>query len=609
MPAPAAPPSPSQPVPRPIADHGVVGDMATCALVALDGTVDFLCWPRFDSPGVFLALLDPQRGGEFTVEPDLDRATRVQRYLPDTNVLVTRWQAEAGSVECVDFMPVVDDGPGPRLVRRVRGTRGTVAVRVRCRPRFDYARNEVAAVPCDGGVRWDAATPLRLTADVVVTAVGPDAWAEFTVSPGHCVEFVLDGGGGPVPDRPTVERWADQTIDFWRSWCKRSTYRGRWREAVERSALVMKLMTSREHHSIVAAATFGLPEAAGGERNWDYRATWLRDASFTVYAFLRLGHREEAVAFMGWVGDRVRGASDRTGRLQIMYGLDGRRDLPEASLDHLAGYGGARPVRIGNAAHTQVQLDVYGELLDSGYLVNKYAQAIAHDGWENVVRTVGYVCEHWREPDQGIWERRGEPKHWLHSRVMCWVAIDRAVRLARKRSLPAPVPAWEKSRDQIHADVWANFWCEKSGHFSASKGGGDTLDAAMLMLPLVRFCSATDPRWLATLDAIGRTLVDDGLVYRYLDDDGLAGKEGGFLACSFWYAECLARANRLWEARKAFERALTHANHLGLFAEEVGRSGEALGNFPQVLTHLTLISAAFFLDRQLSDAAPTEWQP
>ena len=526
-------------------------------------------------------------------------------------MLVTRWQSETGSVECVDFMPVIEGAPGPRIVRRVRVTRGRVAIAVRCRPRFDYARAKVDASLSDGGVSWEPAggPVLRLTsADLVLRAVGGDAWGEVTLDRGGTFDLVLDGDRQPPPDRATLDRWEAATVDYWREWTKRSTYRGRWRELVNRSALVMKLMTSREHHSIVAAATFGLPEAPGGERNWDYRATWMRDAAFTVYAFLRLGHREEAVAFMEWVSDRTAAARKQGGQIQIMYGLDGQTELAEQSLDHLAGYGGAKPVRIGNDAHAQLQLDIYGELMDTGYLVNKYAQAIAHDRWQNVVEAMEYVCGHWNQPDAGIWERRGEPQHWLQSRVLCWVAADRALRLANRRSLPAPTAHWEQIRTDIYNDVWANFWSESDGHLVASKGG-HTVDAAMLMLPLVRFCSATDPKWLATLDAIGRTLVDDGLVYRYVEDDGLKGKEGGFLACSFWYAECLARANRLWLARQAFERAMTHGNHLGLFSEEVGRRGEALGNFPQVLTHLALISAAFYLDRQLSDKPPTEWQP
>ncbi len=610
MPDPAPAPNPSSPIPRPIEGHGVIGNLGTCALVALDGTVDFLCWPRFDSPSVFAALLDVERGGDFTLEPQLDHARPVQRYLPDTNVLVTRWRSEGGSVEVTDLMPLLDP-PRPVLVRRVRVTRGRVTVRARCRPRFDYARRAVGAVACDGGVRFDPGgehPSLRLSGACGVVPDGVDAAAEFTLGPGEQVDLVLDQADGPPPDPATVDRWAHETTQFWREWAGKSSYVGRWREAVNRSALVMKLMTSGEHGSIVAAATFGLPEATGSGRNWDYRATWLRDASFTTYAFLRMGYQDEAVRFMRWVSDRVDAAADASGRMQIMYGIDGRVDLPEQILDHLSGYGGARPVRIGNAAHTQLQLDIYGELLDTGYLVSKYARGIDHDGWGHVVRTVGYVCKHWDKPDAGIWERRGKPQHYLHSRVMCWVAVDRAVRLANKRSLPAPTVEWEKTRNAIMADVYENFWCEEKGHFASVRGGSE-LDAALLLMPLVRFCTATDPRWLATLDAIGRTLVDDGLVYRYVDDDGLEGKEGGFLACSFWYAECLARAGRLWEARHVFEQGLSHANHLSLYSEEMGRSGQLLGNFPQVLTHLALISAAFYLDRELSGRPPTEWRP
>ncbi len=597
-------------IPRPIEDHGVVGNLGTVALVALDGTVDFLCWPRFDSPSIFLALLDPARGGDFTIDPQLDGPRHVQRYLPDTNVLVTRWVSEAGSLEVTDLMPVLAEHE-PWLVRRVRVTRGRVAVRVRCRPRFDYARRSADATACDGGVRFDpgdGGPALRLWATVPVTPAGPDATAEFTLAAGEGADLVLGDAGRPAPDPAAVDGWVDRTVGYWREWSSQSNYKGRWREAVSRSALVMKLLTSREHGSILAAATFGLPEADGAGRNWDYRATWLRDASFTVYAFLRLGYKAEAVTFMAWVRARLKAVADAGGHVQIMYGLDGRTDLPEQSLDHLAGYGGARPVRIGNAAHKQLQLDIYGELLDTGYLVNKYAQGIPHDGWDHVVRTVGYVCKNWDQPDAGIWEKRGEPQHFLHSRVMCWVAVDRAIRLAHKRSLPAPTVEWEATRSKIYADVYENFWCHKGGHFTATRGGS-SLDASLLQLPLVRFCTATDPRWLSTLDAIGAKLVDDGLVYRYVEDDGLDGREGGFLACSFWYAECLARAGRLWDARQAFERSLTHANHLGLYSEEAGRSGQLLGNFPQVLTHLALISAAYYLDRELAGGPATEWRP
>ena len=593
-------------VQRPVEAHGVIGDQGTAALVADDGTVDFLCWPGFDGPSIFAALLDPERGGAFELAPVTDAARRRQMYLPDTNVLLTRFLAADGVGEITDFMPFPEpNGGGPRLVRRVRAVRGKLRFRLRCAPRLDYARAEARATAEAGGdVVFHAADPsagtpsLRLWATVPLRATQRDAQAEFTLRAGEGADFVLQAVEEAVPDASRIEGLFQATVAHWHGWAARSSYKGRWREAVTRSALMLKLLTSAAHGSVVAAATFGLPEVPGGTRNWDYRATWIRDASFTVYAFMRLGYAGEANAFMGWIEARTSGCGS-DGRMQIMYGLDGREQLDEVELTHLDGYGRAAPVRIGNAATRQVQLDIYGELLDAVYLANKYGEAISHDGWGHIVRTVDYVCTHWQEPDQGIWEMRGEPRHWLHSRVMCWVAVDRATRLALKRSLPAPLVRWQEVRDTIQASVWDEFWDEARGHFVAARGA-DHLDGAMLLMPLVRFVAATDPRWLATLDAITRELVADPLVYRYRVPDGLEGREGAFTACSFWYAECLARAGRLAEARLVFEKMLGFANPLNLFSEEIGLSGEQLGNTPQALTHLALISAAFYLDRELS---------
>ena len=497
-------------------------------------------------------------------------------------------------------------------MRRVRAARGEVRFALRCAPRLDYARAKTRAEAVEGVVSFhgDDGPALRLWGSLpLAVEAGPDggaAVADFTLRAGECAEFVLLDAA-EAPDRPDPEALFQACVAHWHGWAAHSGYKGRWREAVTRSALVLKLLTSRRHGSVVAAATFGLPEAPGGGRNWDYRATWIRDASFTVYAFMRLGYAWEANAFMRWVEARAKGCG-ASGAMQIMYGLDGRERLDEVELPHLRGHGGAAPVRTGNAAYDQIQLDIYGELLDAVYLANKYGKAISNEGWRHVVRTVDYVCEHWGEPDQGIWEMRGPARHWLHSRVMCWVALDRAMRLAQKRSLPAPLVRWHAVRDAIHDSVWDEFWDEERGHFVAARGETH-LDGAMLLLPLVRFVSATDPRWLATLDAIGRELAEDALVFRYRVDDGLAGQEGAFTACSFWYAECLARAGRLAEARLVFERMLGHANHLGLFSEQVGPSGEQLGNTPQALTHLALISAAFFLDRELSGVGGGTWRP
>ena len=349
---------------------------------------------------------------------------------------------------------------------------------------------------------------------------------------------------------------------------------------VNRSALAMKLLTSRKHGAILAAATFGLPETTGGERNWDYRYTWIRDASFTVYAFMRLGFTEEANAYMRWLRGRVSDCRGQPMKLNILYGIDGRQELPEIELTHLSGHGGATPVRIGNLAYAQVQLDIFGELMDAVYLVNKYGEAISHEGWKHTVEVVDQVCETWQQEDVGIWEMRGEQHHFLHSRLMCWVALDRAIRLASKRSLPAPFARWDQTRQAIYADIWDNFWNEERGHF-VQHIGGTGLDGSMLLMPLVRFVSARDPRWLATLDAIEKNLVRDGMVYRYHNDDnhidGLPGTEGAFAACSFWYVECLARAGRVEKAHLEFEQLLRYANPLGLYAEEFDSHGAAHG--------------------------------
>ena len=615
-------------IPRPIRDHGIVGDMATAALVARDGAIDFMCWPRLDSPTIFAALLDPENGGEFALAPVLEGASATQLYVPDTNVLTTRWTAEAGVAEVTDFMPhpEIAEGLGAGLVRTVRALRGRVRFEARCRPRLNYARSVPGVEAIDQGVCFrpeglEAGNPLRLSSSVALAVHEGEASADFWLKPGETAWFVLDDlveeaqgenakGEGVARTAPSLQAVADsfkQTAAIWRRWARRSTYRGRWSEQVTRSSLALKLLTSAKYGSVAAAATFGLPEATEAGRNWDYRATWIRDASFTVYAFMRLGYVEEADAFRHWVGRRIAGAAQRD-LLHVLYAIDGDAVAEERTLDHLSGYGGSRPVRIGNAARSQTQLDIYGELLDSVYLSNKYGAAISHEGWLHVCEIVDQVRRHWRQPDAGIWEIRDAPREFLHSRLMCWVALDRAVRLAVKRSLPAPLVDWTRERDLISRNIWEHFRHPEKGYFVQTRGGSD-LDAALLMMPLVRFVSATDPVWLSTLDAIGEQLADGALVFRYRNADGLTGGEGAFTACTFWYIECLARAGRLDEAHLLMERALGFANGLGLFSEEVSRTSEPLGNFPQALTHLAFISAAYFLDRKLSNPTGGVWQP
>ncbi|WP_244598420.1 glycoside hydrolase family 15 protein [Rhizobium tubonense] len=590
----------SVPIPRSIEDHGVIGNLRTTALVASDGAIDFLCWPDFDSPTVFAALLDPERGGVFELAPMIEQARTVQMYLPESNVLLTRWLGEDSSAEIIDLMPA----PGAdgvclgHVVRRVQATRGRVIVRLRCLPRFDYAR-DIPKVVINANVAVFTGSDgmsLRLSGRIDLTAIEGGVVAEFQLEAGERADFVFENDEGELMTEDQITLIIQTTTRYWQAWASRSNYRGRWRDAVTRSALTLKLLTSHQYGSIAAAATFGLPESAGGSRNWDYRATWIRDASFSMYALMRLGYQDEAMAFTRWVADRAKAGED--GRLQIMYKMDGSEEYSEASLDHLAGYGGATPIRIGNNAAGQLQLDIYGELLDSIYISNKYGEAISHSGWLGVTRVVEHVCKTWRLPDAGLWEIRSEPREHLHSRLMAWVAVDRAIRLAEKRSLDAPFERWIDTRNAISEDIWENFWNVEKGHFVQSKGSVE-VDGAILMMPLVRFISATDSAWLATLDAIARELADDSLVMRYKKGDGLEGSEGSFAACSFWYVECLARAGRLEEARINFEKLLLYSNHLQLYPEEFDARGRFLGNFPQAFTHLALISAAFYLDRAL----------
>lgn len=598
-----------------IAEHGVVGDLDTVALVALDGCIDFMCWPGFDSPSIFAALLDAERGGRFEIMPSLANAQHRQMYLPETNVLITRHLSRDGVSEISDFMDATEGRDAQRLVRRVKAVRGTIRFEMSCAPRFDYARAGAAVTAADGGAvlasTGEDGTRLRLLSTVPIAVEGDRAVAAFELARGQSAIFVLQDADAPVPEDLALfsAEAFKATSDVWRAWTARSTYRGRWREAVERSALALKLLTSRRHGSILAAATFGLPEELGGSRNWDYRYTWIRDAAFTVYGFLRLGHVAEANAFMGWLSKRpahhhCTEESEET-PLGVFYRLDGSEDRGEIELDSLAGHRGSAPVRVGNGAHDQLQLDIYGEAMDAIYLADKHGEGISWAGWENVVRTLVWLEKNWHRPDEGIWEVRGERRHFLHSRLMCWVAFDRAVRLSEKRSLPAPLERWRRARDAIRADIHENFWNEERGAFVQSLGS-DSLDASCLLMPLVRFIAPTDPRWLSTLDMVGRTLADDSLVYRYVtaergNPDGLDGLEGTFNMCSFWYVECLARAGDVEKARFFFDKMLGYGNHLGLFAEETGPAGEQLGNFPQAFTHLSLISAAYYLNRCLSD--------
>jgi GH15 family glucan-1,4-alpha-glucosidase len=594
----------------PIAEHGLIGDLHSCALVATDGTIDWYCCPNFDSPSVFGSILDASRGGSYRIAPAGEVSSTRQLYFPDTNVLITRFLTPQGVGEVENFMPIGQTRGGEhrqRLIRRVFAVRGTMRFALQLAPRFDYGRASHEVERHAHGVLFRSAVcTLAFETDRELELRDGDVCVEFTLQAGEGATFVLEHVTGEYEphchSQAETRELFDSTVAYWRGWLGRSRYRGRWREMVNRSALTLKLLTYAPTGAIVAAPTTSLPELVGGGRNWDYRYTWIRDAAFSLYALLRLGFTEEATAFMDWLTLRFRDCRDgETGPLQIMYGIDGRSDLPEEVLAHLEGYLGSAPVRIGNSAASQLQLDIYGELIDSVYLYNKHGTPIYHDAWEDLSRIVEWVCEHWDQADEGIWETRGGRRHFTYSRLMCWVAVERAIRIANQRGLPANRARWGSARDAIYRQIMERGWRPDRQAFVQHFEDG-VLDASVLLMPLVKFIAPTDPRWLSTLDAISRELVSDSLVYRYnakASPDGLLGEEGTFSICSFWYVEALARAGRLDDARLALEKMFTYANHLGLYAEEVGPTGEQLGNFPQAFTHLALISAAVNLDAAL----------
>ena len=591
----------------PIEDHGVIGDLHTAALVSTEGDIEWLCLPRFDSPSVFAALLDDERGGRFSVRCAGAPRTK-QMYLPDSNILVTRFLGESSVGEVVDFMvPRERNGRGTlQLVRIVRAVRGQVRVRIRCAPAFDYgrARTEVDIVEGAGAFFSSPAGQLVLRSTVPLQAEGSAAVADPVLAEGELLALSLSRQGSTRPlDLVEAEDLLASTLAYWQHWIRKSRYRGRYREMVERSALALKLLVHQPTGALVAAATTSLPESVGGSRNWDYRFTWVRDAAFTVYALMRLGFSEEAAAFMDWLEARCTQTPPGAG-LHILYTLDGGPVPAEESLEHLRGYRDSRPVRIGNGAADQLQLDIYGELMDSVYLYDRYAEPISYELWVALCRQLDWLEGHWEKADHGVWEVRGPMQRFTYSSVMTWVAFQRGVRIAAERGLPAPLDRWRASADRAYLHVQEESWSPERKAY-VQFPGSRTLDAGALVLPLVKFSGPRDPRFLATLDRIEQELVTDSLVHRYQNDgsDGFTEAEGTFNLCSFWYVEALTRAGRLDQARHTFEKMLTYANHLGLYAEEIGPSGEALGNFPQAFTHLALISAAVNLDLAL-DTGP-----
>ena len=592
----------------PIEDYGIIGNMKTVALVSLQGSIDFMCFPDFDSPTVFASLLDKDTGGSFSVIPQLEDCKTKQLYMPGTAILLTRFFSDDGIAELTDYMPIQDvqENSICAIVRKIKTIRGKITYKINCAPRFDYGiakhsikktgQHELLFTAINDG---DAM--VRLIADFPLKFKEQDGYAEVTIDQGQEGIIALESVKiGETDNLKEIDFYKEstyhETINFWKGWTSKSTYKGRWNDLVSRSVITLKLLTSAQYGSMVAAATFAVPETMDGDRNWDYRFTWIRDAAFTMYAFLRLGYTEEASMFVKWIHER---SADDV--LKLVYSVNGSDVPEEVELKNLEGYMGRGAVRIGNAAKSQLQLDIYGELIDTIYIYNKNHQKINYELWQTIQKHILCVVENWDKPDHGIWEFRSGTKHFLHSRLMCWVAMDRAIKIAKDRSFPFPEQEWKKVRDDIYKDIYENFWNEEIQAWVQFKGGDD-VDASALLMPLVHFITPDEPRWVATLKVIEERLSTDVLIYRYdnkEEQDGLSGEEGTFNMCSFWFIEALAKNHETDKALEYFEKMTGYANHLGLFSEQIGKRGEHLGNFPQAFTHLALISAALELDKQL----------
>ncbi|KAJ2784906.1 hypothetical protein H4R18_000831 [Coemansia javaensis] len=708
----------------PIEQYGLIGNLHTAALIGMDGSIDYMCWPEFDSPSVFCRILDKNKGGYFSITPVDPETTPRQQYLPFSNVLSTKFLREDNVGMVSDFMhrprPTSRNHKHmlPWLVRTVEVIHGEMTFDLECFPAFDYARAEhtleIRRTPsCDEAsmasatssaensifqsvfLHWDPQletstsyvgsehavfTPQKIqhseglgvtsnaadrAAQTAVyqmdlrfvggsmrckscpfvklvptdgpTGLGPGVKSRFTLREGQRIFFILRTSPSvgvdelraagasekkvreylakydPPVSMKSVEELLEDTLLYWMSWIRGCTYSGRWMENVERSALILKLLTYEPTGAVVAAATFSLPEAIGDAgRNWDYRFTWVRDSAFTMYAFMRLGLTHEAKAYMQFV-EKLCADKNPDGSLQIMYSLRGGREIPELILPHLEGYRGCAPVRIGNGAVDHLQLDIYGELLDAVYLYNKFSQPLSYDEWVNIRALVDYVCDTYDRPDMGIWEVRGMKQNFTYSKVLCWVAIDRGLRLVDKRAFPCSNrQRWRTIRDRIYEEVMEKAWNSKLEMFSQSYENTEILDAAVLAMPLMFFCDGNDPRFIKTMRRIMLPPQDGGLtannlVFRYnavKTDDGLSGEEGTFSMCTFWMAEALSRASKadvtfLYKAQVIIDEMITHGNHVGLFSEEIDKTGKHLGNFPQAFTHIALISAAFNIDRAL----------
>lgn len=583
-----------------IEDYALIGDLHTAALVGNNGSIDWMCIPRFDSPACFAALLGDENNGYWSLHPvDPVRKTH-RRYRDNSLVLETSFETDEGAVTLIDFMPTgIDDDPVD-VVRIVRGDRGRVPMRMEACFRFDYGTVVPWVTRCDGGLRAIAGPDrLRLRAPIDMHGEDMKSCAAFVVEAGDEVPFVLTWSPSHGPERIPGDPHdlMVATEQWWERWARSCTKAsGPWHEAVMRSLITLKALTYAPTGGIVAAPTTSLPEEIGGVRNWDYRFCWVRDATFTLYAFLIGGYLEEAKAWREWL---LRAVAGEPSKLQILYGLGGERRLPEMELPWLRGYADSQPVRVGNAAHSQRQLDTYGELMDVLHVVRREGIEASADVWAIQRGLLDFLESNWMLPDSGLWEVRGDPRHFTHSNMMCWVAFDRAVKAVERFGEEGPVDRWRRIRDTIHADVCRHGWDADRKTF-VQYYGGDTLDAALLMMPLVGFLPVSDERVVGTVAAIERELMVDGVVLRYGPEqtgvDGIRGGEGAFLACSFWLADNWAMMGRREQATELFEKLLAVRNDVGLLAEEYDpEEKRLLGNFPQAFSHVALINTAYNL--------------
>ncbi|MFY0563332.1 glycoside hydrolase family 15 protein [Archangium lansingense] len=584
-----------------IDDYALLGDCHSAALVGRDGSIDWACFPRFDSPAAFCRILDVGRGGSFRVSPEGPyQSTR--RYIDDTNVLVTTFTTPTGVLELTDCMPVRTGlahsprvGTRHALLRRLRCIGGQVQARVVVAPRFEYGAfvprirltsPQTAELVGGADALWVTATrPLTAHENALrarwLMRAGDEAWVEAAWTPS-----LVERSPAEMPDLAAMRRRLEQTVAFWREWISHCAYEGEYVHVVRRSALVLKALTYAPSGAIVAAPTTSLPEEPGGVRNWDYRYTWLRDTTLTLISLMLLGYQEETLAFEHWL---ARTSAGRAEDVQIMYGIRGHRLLPEVELPHLEGHQGSRPVRAGNGAVKQLQLDVFGEMLQGAWLFSKMGRRMSQRNWEFLRGLVDNVCERWRQPDQGLWEVRDDPRHFVHSKLLCWVALDRAIRIARARRLPAPVGRWVRERALVREYLLKEG--ARNGWFPQSVGT-DLADASVLQLPAMGFLPSAHPLVSRTVDMVRQRLEKGGLLYRYDAPDGLSGGEGTFLLCSFWLHDVLVHSGRTHEAEELLRYLLSLANDVGLYAEEaVPGTGEAMGNFPQAFTHMALVAS------------------